>query len=70
MVRGNLLGLFQVSNSSSNPQDPIIGPGGKPQFVDSCFKQSVGIPVNRTMSFYLAVVHLGIAVNLGPFQPL
>lgn len=67
---GNIRGLLKIGDGSRNPQDAGKGPGGKSQFVNSPFKKHVGIMVNNTIFFDLAVAHLGIAVNPCPFQSL
>lgn len=54
---GNIFGLFKMPNGSRDLRNAVKGPGGKPQFVDSRFKKTVGITVYEAIFLDLAIVH-------------
>jgi len=67
---GDSVRPVQISDGSSDLQDPIEGPGGKSQFIDRPFKEVARFVISGAVPLDLAVTHLSIAVNTGAFKPL
>ena len=61
---------FKIGNGSSHLQNPRISPGAQSKFVNRHFQQLLACLIDLAVFLNMPVRHLGIAVDLDPFESI